>query len=254
MKYSGIIAVGATIAALGISGVGNHVQAALIEVAQESSAGAGDFDGNVLGLINPFVTTLTASEFYNYSNVNESYNGDLNGGPAPVSNQSQVFFVDASDGLSLVIFHDARDDGSGGRAKTSWQLSNDTASILVKDDPGFDVYSEVAGTVFSADHQWQECCTDGYAIGPLSGQWTMMGEFTELPTNIDGWMAISSVSTTISLAIDANRRVRLRPAQPIPSPTTVALLATGLLGLGWSLRGRRGMDRGGPDRVLGLRL
>ena len=254
MKFFGIMAVGATIAALGINGIGNHVQAALIEVAQESSAGVGDFDGNVLGFIEPFDTILTAVAFYNYSNVNESYKGELNGGPDPVSNQSQVFFVDASDGLSLVMLHDARNDGSGGLSRTSWQLSSDTASILVKDDPGFDVYLEVAGTFFSADHQWQECCTDGYAIGPLSGQWTMIGQFTELPTNIDGWWAVSSVSTTISLALDANRRVRLQPARPIPTPSTVALLATGLLGLGWLRRGRRGIDRGATNEGLGFRL
>ena len=78
-------------------------------VAQESSAGAGDFDANVLGFVDPFNTALTAAAFYQYHNPNlSSYNGELNGGPNGVDGLSQVFLVSASDGLSESYRESAR--------------------------------------------------------------------------------------------------------------------------------------------------
>ena len=52
---------------LAVSGlllVSNDASAATIRVSQESAAGAGDFDANILGFIDPFSTPLTISDFY----------------------------------------------------------------------------------------------------------------------------------------------------------------------------------------------
>lgn len=244
MKHICVYAISATIAAFLVTGAANLAQAAMIEVAQESSANAGDFDSNVLGTINPFSTSLTAVNFYNYSNG--SYNGDLNGGPAPVSDQTQVFFVDASDGLSFFLVHDARNDGSRGSAQTTWEIVGDSASILAQDELS-ETTVNPAGTIFTGNHAWGACCTDGYALGDLSGEWSMFGRFNQLPTQITDWVAASAESSNIQLTLSPNQRVRIRPlTEPgpveVPTPMTVSLLATGLVGFGWSLRRRKSQE------------
>ena len=45
-------------------GFGLNAQAVEIRVSQESSAGAGDFDANVLGTIDSFSTALTTAQHY----------------------------------------------------------------------------------------------------------------------------------------------------------------------------------------------
>ena len=89
-----------SVAAAMLVSVSFAAQSASIRVSQESAAGLGDFDANILGTIDTFDTALSIAGFYQY-NVPDgaSYNGDLNGGPAPISSVTQGFFVNATDGL-----------------------------------------------------------------------------------------------------------------------------------------------------------
>jgi hypothetical protein len=84
-----------------------NAEAVPIRVYQESSAGAGDFYNNYLGVINPYNTTKTSANYYDYDySNNASYNGNQHGGPTPISNTTLVFFVEASDGLWLFVVHE----------------------------------------------------------------------------------------------------------------------------------------------------
>lgn len=215
--------------------------ASAFRVSQESAVGTGDFDANVIGYITPFSTGLTASNFYRYGNPdNASYNGEGNGGPLPVSSLSQIFLVAASDGLFLTVVHDNPSDGSGGTADTRWDLANDTASFAVRDDnPGNDSYSVTnSDTTFIAQQVWNNCCTDGYMIGGLDGFFLAYGRFLDAPTGITALRATDSGGNHLALALEAGRRVRIDRVDPIPEPSTLALMGLGLLGVGLVKRWR----------------
>jgi hypothetical protein len=209
--------------------------AVTIRVSQESAAGLGDFDSNVLGFLTPYSTTDTASDFYAYNTTFPASYGNTT--PGLTAALSQLFMVQASDGLSLFIVHDAPQTPPGGTASTAFTLTGDTASILVEDD-GDAAYTDT-GTSFSANHSWARCCTDGYVIGSLDGDWTMIGGFVETaPTGLDGWSALSADGSTLDLALELGRRVRL----DVPSETVVPepAAALGLLAVaGLALARRR---------------
>lgn len=209
--------------------------ALLIEVSQETSAGAGDHDSNILGFLDLFDDSgQTIAQHYSYSNPDAaSYNGPFD----TVSQATQVFFVSASDGVHMVVVHDQANDGSGGSTDMSASLLNDVAAFTVEDDPGEGTAVGGGGTTFTANHNWAPCCTDGYAIGSLDGVWTMFLQFDSLPTGISSWVATDQTAAgagDIGLIIDAGRSARFRL---VPEPVTLALLGIGMLGAGFA--GRR---------------
>lgn len=230
LMQSTVLVTGLVVGVIGMAGVTFDARATLVKISQESSAGLGDFDANVLGYLNPFSTALTTSAFYQLgSPTTASYDGDLNGGPLAISNTTQLFMLSASDGLSMVVVHDKDGDGSSGTAKETWTLAGDTASILVADDG-----TEITGgpSVFTTNFSWVSCCTDGFAIGSLDNDWTMIGGFDAF-SGITSWQAVSSGDGPIALTLTSGRRVRL---QTIPEPGTLGLF---LVGLAWFARRRR---------------
>ncbi len=208
--------------------------AAQIRVSQESTAGAGDFDANVLGNIDTYSTPLTISQFYQYNVPNfASYNGELNGGPGPISSLTQSFFVEASDGLHYVVVHDNPNDGSGGRTRMTTVLAGGaggSTAYTVEDDPGEGTaISDVGGDrIFDTAHGWAGCCTDGYAIGDLGLSFLMLARFDEQPTGIDRWQATSELGN-LALVLEEGRRVRFDAVVPVPA--AVWLFGTALVGL-----------------------
>ncbi len=84
-----------------------------IRVSQESRPRAGDFDENVLGLIDTVHSAgKSAAGFYAYD---ETHVYAYGGRQLPLGeNTSHLFFVDSRKGLSLFIFHDRTNDLDGG--------------------------------------------------------------------------------------------------------------------------------------------
>lgn len=234
------------IAAVVCAGATLLADAGVIRVSQESAAGAGDFDANVLGAINAFGAATSAYDFYKLGAPDRwSYNGHLNGGPDALSNTTQLFFVEAMDGLSLVQVHDAIGDGSGGRAKTRFEIVGDTAEFLLVDDNNEGVTVENGGTRFTSRKKWSGCCTDGDVIGAFDGAWSVFASFLETPKGISEWLVTDAVGTTIGLELDVNRRVRFdvvrgvsfdQGGAAVPEPGVLALVGLGVLGLGWVRR------------------
>ena len=195
---------------------------ARIRVSQETSPGSGEFV--LKGSIDPFPTDADAATYYAYGSISDSYNGPV---PELIANRSHLFFVSASDGLSLFVVHDKKNDGDGGHADMAFSLVGDTATILVEDDPGLgDLYSDT-GTMFTTDQNWGECCTDGLAIGSLDGTWTMDVEFTRIE-GLDSWGVYDDSGASTSLVLATNQTVRLEPI-PIPEPSTLTLLGVGAI-------------------------
>ncbi len=217
-------------------GVSITAHSAQVRVSQESAGGVGDFDANVLGFIDTFSTGLSIAGFYQYNSPNRaSYNGELNGGPNPVSFLTQSFFVEASDGLHYVVVHDNPNDGSGGSTQmTTVQVggAGGGTAFSVGDDPGEGLNtSDVGGDrIFDTQHGWIACCTDGYALGGLGSSFLLLAAFDALPTGISGWQASGNALGNIALVLDPDRRVRFDLA-PIPVPAAVWLFGTALIGL-----------------------
>ena len=190
-----------------------------IRVSQESSPGAGDFDANILGYVSPYVTADTTAGYYQYDTpYGASFNGPA---PALTSDRSHLFLADTADGLSLFVVHDKPDDGSGGTTTMHWTLAGDTTGVLVKDDPGETITVSGGGTIFDSSHGWLPCCTDGMAFGSLDGGWSMIGAFTNAisDTGMDAWHVYASDGSSIPLALETNRSVRLDYQYPIdPEP------------------------------------
>lgn len=208
--------------------------AATYIVEQETKAGSGNF--KQLGFLNSYdATSMTAAEAYSFHTPNSySYNGELNGLPAAQSGQAQMFLVDTSEGLAFFFVMDAVNDGSGGNADTTWNLADDAdgAGLMVRDDdPGNDFYT--SGTYdFSVDHQWFGCCTDGYVLGELDGEFVLTGGFDSF-SRLTQWLVRGNGLDT-ELALEAGRRARIRTLNSsveTPVPAAGLLLVTGLAGM-----------------------
>jgi len=241
--HHGAIHLVATLMALMLGvGLAGNASAVTIRVSQESAPGAGDFDANVLGLIDSYDTALGIAGFYQYNVPNAaSYNGELNGGPIPISSLTQGFFVNAADGLHYVVVHDNPNDGSGGSTQMTTTLLGGAGGgtvFSVEDDPAEgSAISDVAGDrVFDTFHNWLDCCTDGYAIGALVGDVTLYASFDALPTGISSWQSTGSTTANIAMVLTPGRRVRYDIS--VPEPGVLALLTVGLLTIAVAQRRR----------------
>ncbi|MHC4947366.1 MAG: hypothetical protein ACYTG1_03780 [Planctomycetota bacterium] len=197
----------------------------LVEISQESAPGVGDFDTNILGTLLTHPTTASAAGFYAYDvPEGDSWNGQA---LTPVVDRSHLLLADTSDGLSLFITHDCAipDDPDGGQAEMRFELSGDPDGMFrsVEDDPppieiGAAYTGDPGDSVFTAGWEWAPCCTDGQALSGLDGDWSMLVVFTEVDGNsstlpiarLTEWVAYSSDGIQIPLALEVDRRVRLR--------------------------------------------
>jgi hypothetical protein len=189
-----------------------------IRIMQESSAGAGDFSDNVLGLIAPYETTLDAAGYFRYDQGDaSSFNGPE---PVLVNERSHLFLVNATDGLSLFIVHDrpGNADGGGAFSRIEIQGDPDGAFRSVEDDPGEPYGGNPGDSVFTADHVWSACCTDGVAVTGIDGlTWSLTVELSDL-AGMNSWAAYSPGTAPIDLVLQTGRRVKLQVIfEPAPA-------------------------------------
>lgn len=186
--------------------------ATVVEVSQETTPGAADWDSHFVSLIDAFETTLTTAGYYNWDATLSSFNPPM-GEDAPTLDEdtAHLFLVQASDGLSVYQVYDTTAGSStSNTADTTWSLAGDTAGFIVEDGPqsAQDQYTST-GTLLTTHHAWGNSKTDGYAIGTLDGSWTMVTEF-DAQTNLTDWLAIGADGGRHALDLTLDRRVRVR--------------------------------------------
>lgn len=227
----------------------------LVRVAQEASisgVGQSDFDANILGVIEVWDrSNQRPGDVYSYgSPIPNSWNGDLLfpfGGP--IADRSHVMLAQTMaalntnprcssgvDGISLFWVHDRGGSPSGnpdgGCAKTIVNVINSSTpscrAIQDGDGPSGeappDVYSNQQTSpttmIFFATNDWDSCCTDGYTIDQLNGDWTLYLRFADYEgsgsscnvlSGLNSWSAFSADGTEVPLVLEVNRRVQLRP-------------------------------------------
>jgi hypothetical protein len=177
-------------------------------ISQESAPGAGDFNSNIIGCIEPIPTGAPLATYYSYASA--SYNGIQ---PVATIDRAYLFLLDASDGLALNLMLDRRNDFDGGQARMQVDVTGDPDGIIraVSDDPG-DGYSPGPGipaTTHTTSWVWYTCCTDGVAYNGFDGNWTAMVQFTQPPVGIIDFRAHSRNGNELLLDLTAGRRVRI---------------------------------------------
>jgi len=129
-----------------------------LEVSQNST---------VLGTFSPIETADNINDFYNYLGPADSFGGT---GVIPmVSQTSQITVhgnVNGNCELSVLLLHDNRNDGSGGRVYMTFE--GNFSQPLIQDDPppslNADYYDyDTASNQTEIRWTWNPCCTDGMA-------------------------------------------------------------------------------------------
>lgn len=154
--------------------------------------------GQKVATVSPITTDRSVENFYRYDEIEgASANTPMN---LRESGASKLFFYRQSGSgnpLSLVVIHDAPNDGSGGNVRFDFQPNSlPSGSWAVKDDP-WESYSRMA-----ADWGWSPCCTDG---GAFRGSFTEGTQVTIDPSFEDGigtWDLLDgdgSVAASLSL-------------------------------------------------------
>lgn len=206
-------------------------------VSQESAPGAGDFDANVLGFVTPVNIPGLMGDYYR---SNQSFAATT---PATFADASHVFVVQAADGTFLVVVHDKVGNGTSGYAEMRIDLSGYTNWVApifwVLDDVVDDhAQSGYVGPVsYATGNTWSGCCTDGFAIGAISGRFTSVLRFTNVPefntanpnvylVGLTQWLALSGDGSRIPLALVKDRRVRIDAVQDVDP----VVLETGPIG------------------------
>lgn len=170
----------------------------MVCVSQQNAEG--DFE--YLGQVAVFDSgELTAADEYNLGTG--GYNGVVT--PA-IPDVSQLFLVRTDGDVSLFMVHDAP-GGSGGNVNISFELSGDSADVLVSDDAG--ELLEPVADMFEGDYEWNGSNTDGGVIGSLDAPWSMLVDLNSF-LDIDTWQVTSADDTAIELDMGADRQAKLQ--------------------------------------------
>jgi len=177
----------------------------------ETAAGSGMFD-TIATDISPFVFDQNIDAVYDWSQSEQYYHGAE---PALTVNRSHMFLSLAPGGQSLVVVHDADDPNGGGRAEMRIDFVGVTPDYVSKDDPASDLYRGGGTNLLEIRNNWNQPNTDGFAVGPMAGDWSGAVQFTDGfigdPT-IEGlteWYFYAADGSSFVLPLEADRRVMI---------------------------------------------
>lgn len=190
--------------------------------------------------VSPFVTSDTLADFYDFRQW--EYHGDV----FVQANTANMFLVDASDGLGLVMVFDNGKDGSGGKADVKIDVGGDLLPLdfEVMDDLGGNDTFDDGDTLLTADLQWSSGKTDGYILIPLKNSDPQGLGYVDTTLSglvgIDSWNFYSfpgASKETYDLVLTETARLSV---QPVPEPSVLlGFLTAGSIGLLFIRRRRR---------------
>ncbi|WP_267639608.1 hypothetical protein [Haloarchaeobius amylolyticus] len=162
-------------------------------------------NGQQLGCIDAVQTDQTIAEFYGLQNFVAT--GDIES--RLDSDVSKIMLVDAADGLAFVVVND-ENNGTGGAASMEFVGFTPAQNLLVEDDDAStsDDYTVTGGVLEAADWQWANAKTDGMAVGPMPGSFSIAvtasfnGDADQPPLDpgvISKWVAHSDDGSEIEL-------------------------------------------------------
>ena len=160
----------------------------------------------------PFVFDADIDTTYAWSDAEEFYHGS---DPALTIDQSHLFLTAAPGGLTLVSVYDGVGVNSGGRAEMRMDFVDVTPEFVSRDDPSGDVYRGSGSATLETRHSWNEPNTDGWAVGPLQGSWSVDVSFSDGfngEPEIDGltaWSFFDRSGDSVVLPLELDRRVRI---------------------------------------------
>ena len=186
-------------------------------IAIETAPDSGEFT-EVVSAIEPFELPTNIDDYYGWRNNEEYFHGPV---PVLTTNRSHLFLTVGAGGINLLIVHDAVGPNAGGRAEMVLEFDGIVPVFTSKDDPG-DRYRGEGTSVLEVRHSWVSPNTDGFAVGPLPGSWSVQTRFSDVFTGtptiegLDSWFFVSATGDEIELPLEEDRRVRLVAYCPCP--------------------------------------
>jgi hypothetical protein len=152
------------------------------------------------------------SNVLGWTSAEQFYHGEE---PPLTLDRAHLFLATGAGGKTLAMVYDIADEpNSGGRAEMSLVFTGATPGYLMQDDPN-DSYGDGGTPALRTRHNWTSPNTDGWAVGPLSGAWSVDVSFSDVysgaPTieGLDSWSFYSADGRSFTLPLVEDQRVRL---------------------------------------------